>query len=70
MFFIEGYVFLIGSLISHWYHITCSSKQELKPQQEENITEIKWVKTMNIKEPIKNTYPSIKNILSKFFDEP
>ena len=56
--------------ISHWYYMTSSSKQELKPQTEEDITEIKWVKTLDIKEPIKNTYPSIKNILSKFFDEP
>ncbi|MBL7703470.1 MAG: NUDIX domain-containing protein [Ferruginibacter sp.] len=56
--------------ISHWYHMTCSSKQELLPQTEEYITEIKWVKTINIKEPMQNTYPNIKDILSKFFDEP
>jgi len=56
--------------ISHWYHMTCSSKQELQPQTEEHITEIKWVKTLDIKEPLQNTYPSIKNILSTFFDEP
>lgn len=56
--------------ISHWYHLTCSSKQGLQPQTEEHITEIKWVKTLNIKEPMTNTYPSIKDILSKFFDEP
>jgi 8-oxo-dGTP pyrophosphatase MutT (NUDIX family) len=56
--------------VSHWYHMTCSSKQELVPQTEEHITGIKWVKTIDIKEPMKNTYPSIKDILSKFFDEP
>lgn len=56
--------------ISHWYHMTCSSIQELKPQAEEHITEIKWVKTLDIKQPMQNTYPSIKNILSKFFDTP
>lgn len=56
--------------ISHWYHMTCSSKQELKPQIEEHITAIKWVKTIDIKEPVDNTYPSIKNILSTFFDTP
>ncbi len=56
--------------LSHWYYMTCSSKQVFLPQKEEHITEIKWVKTMEIKEPIKNTYPSIKNILSKFFDTP
>ncbi len=56
--------------ISHWYYMTCPARQETIPQAEENITEIKWVKTMDIKEPIKNTYPSIKDILSKFFDTP
>lgn len=56
--------------ISHWYHMTCPSTQVLVPQTEEHITEIKWVKTRNISEPVANTYPSIKNILSTFFDTP
>jgi 8-oxo-dGTP pyrophosphatase MutT (NUDIX family) len=56
--------------ISHWYHMTSSSTQILNPQTEENITEVKWVKTKDIKEPMENTYPSIKDILSKFFDTP
>ena len=56
--------------ISHWYHMTCSSTQTLIPQTVEDITEVKWVKTIDIKEPIKNTYPSIKNILTTFFDTP
>lgn len=55
---------------SHWFYMTCSSGQELIPQMEEHITEIKWVKTIDIKEPMKNTYPSIKNILGNFFDTP
>jgi len=56
--------------ISHWFYMTCPAKQELAPQTEEHITEVKWVKTRDIKEPIKNTYPSIKDILGKFFDAP
>ncbi len=56
--------------ISYWFYMTCPSKQKLIPQTEEHITEIKWVKTIDIREPIKNTYPSIKNILSTFFDTP
>ena len=56
--------------ISHWYYITCTAEQELKAQSIEHITEVKWVKTIDIKEPMKNTYPSIKNILSRFFDTP
>lgn len=56
--------------ISHWYYMTTPGKQVPVAQLEENITEVKWVKTRDIKEPMKNTYPSIKNILSKFFDAP
>ena len=56
--------------ISHWFHMTCPAKQVLQPQTEEHITDIKWVKTIDIKEPVKNTYPSIKDILAKFFDTP
>lgn len=56
--------------VSHWYHITCSSNQQLLPQTEENITETKWIKTLHIKEPMQNTYPSIKDIMNTFFDEP
>jgi len=55
---------------THWYYITCSGTQNLVPQTEEDITAIKWVATKDIKEPIANTYPSIKDILSTFFDEP
>lgn len=56
--------------ISHWYYMACAAKQGTLPQIEENITEVKWVKTKDIKEPMKNTYPSIKDILGKFFDAP
>jgi 8-oxo-dGTP pyrophosphatase MutT (NUDIX family) len=56
--------------ISHWYYMTAPAVQQLTPQTEENITEVKWVSTKNIKEPIANTYPSIKDILSTFFDAP
>ncbi|MGG9963776.1 NUDIX hydrolase [Ferruginibacter sp. SUN106] len=56
--------------ITHWYYMTCPSAQKLVPQTEEDITALKWVPTREIKEPIANTYPSIKDILKFFFDEP
>jgi 8-oxo-dGTP pyrophosphatase MutT (NUDIX family) len=56
--------------VTHWYYMTCSSKQTLVPQTEEDIAAIKWVNTKEIKEPLANTYPSIKDILSTFFDTP
>lgn len=56
--------------ISHWYYITCLKKQTLVPQTEEDITDIKWVKTKDMKEPLANTYPSIKDVLEVFFNTP
>lgn len=55
---------------THWFYFTCSSEQALQPQTEEDITEIKWVPTKDIREPMNNTYENIKAILQRFFDEP
>jgi 8-oxo-dGTP pyrophosphatase MutT (NUDIX family) len=55
---------------THWYYMTCSAKQKLVPQTEEDIAEIKWVKTKDIQAPLANTYPSIEDILNTFFDMP
>ena len=55
--------------VTHWYYLVCANEQNLVPQTEEDITAIKWVATKNIKEPVANTYPSIKDILNVFFDE-
>lgn len=56
--------------ITHWYYMTCPAAQKLVPQTEEDITATQWVSTKDIKEPVAITYPSIKDILKKFFDEP
>jgi ADP-ribose pyrophosphatase YjhB (NUDIX family) len=56
--------------ISHWFYFTCGNHQILKPQIEEDITEIKWYKTKDIRKPVSNTYATIKDILNIFFDTP
>ena len=56
--------------ISHWYYFTCGGYQKLHPQTEEDITDTRWIKTKDIKEPMSNTYENIKDIMSRFFDEP
>ena len=52
--------------ISHWYHIKAKGKQTLIPQSEEDITAIKWIKIEDIEEPLGNTYPSIKDMVTIF----
>lgn len=56
--------------ITHWYYFISNSKQELQPQTEEDISEIKWFGTKDIKIPVANTYQNIKDILHDFFDTP
>jgi ADP-ribose pyrophosphatase YjhB (NUDIX family) len=56
--------------ISHWFYYTCLKDQQLIPQTVEDITETRWIKTKDIKEPMSNSYENIKAILRCFFDEP
>jgi 8-oxo-dGTP pyrophosphatase MutT (NUDIX family) len=56
--------------VTYWYYLTTSSVNQLKPQTEEDITEVKWVAARNIKQPMNNTYPSIRDIMHLFFDKP
>lgn len=56
--------------ISHWFWYSCKKDQQLIPQTDEDITETRWIKTKDIKEPMSNSYENIKAILRCFFDEP
>jgi 8-oxo-dGTP pyrophosphatase MutT (NUDIX family) len=55
---------------SHWFHFTTIDDAQLIAQTEENITEVKWIATKDIKEPVTNTYQNIKDVLSTYFDKP
>ncbi len=54
---------------SHWFSFT-TKKQKLKPQTEEDITEVKWIATSDISKPMKNTYSTIKDVVHTYFDKP
>ena len=55
---------------SHWFYFISKGKQHTTAQTEEDISEVKWIHTRNIKEPMANTYQNIKDILNVFFDTP
>ena len=55
---------------SHWFYFVSNSEQSLSAQTEEDISEVKWINTRNIKDPMANTYQNIKDVLSVFFDTP
>ena len=49
---------------SYWYKMTCDKCQNTKPQIEEDIQEVRWVKKEVLAEYLTNTYPSIKEVIS------
>ncbi|MFY7840938.1 MAG: NUDIX hydrolase [Lacibacter sp.] len=48
---------------SHWYKMKVKGPQNTKPQTEEDILEIKWVKKKDVGEYMNDTFPSIKDVL-------
>jgi len=52
--------------ITHWFLMTAPEKQKLKAQKDEGITRVKWFKPIELHKPLKNTYPSIREIFSHF----
>lgn len=48
---------------SHWYRMKVSGSQTLVPQAEEQITQVKWVGSAELGEVVRNTYPSIVDVL-------
>lgn len=57
----EGARFVLKE--SHWYSMKVSGEQKLVPQTEEDIHEIKWVKTDTLPDYMKNSFPSVADVL-------
>ena len=49
---------------TYWYKMRCSECYNTKPQIEEDIQEVKWVKKEVLAEYLTNTYPSIREVIS------
>ncbi|OBX22752.1 NUDIX hydrolase [Gelidibacter algens] len=46
--------------ITYWFEMTSAYKGELEPQQDEGITEVKWLNPKQIKEAMQNSYANIR----------
>lgn len=51
---------------SHWYKMKVKGSQNITPQTEEEITEVKWVKKKDLKDYFSNTFPSVKDVLKLY----
>jgi 8-oxo-dGTP pyrophosphatase MutT (NUDIX family) len=60
----EGTKFILKE--SHWYIMKVDGEQELIPQTEEDILEIKWVKENDLDKYKKESFPSVADVLVSF----
>lgn len=51
---------------THWFTMHADGESKLIPQTEEDIEHIIWAGEAELKECLKNTYQSIKEIIEKF----
>lgn len=58
----EGTKFILKE--SHWFLMAAHGKQSLVPQTDEDIHEIKWVAPGDIQPYLKNTFPSVVDVLT------
>lgn len=57
----EGTHFLLKE--THWYKMQTSRQEKLVPQQEEDITDIKWVNPADLDPYIAESYASVADVL-------
>lgn len=60
----EGARFILKE--SHWYNMKVSGDQKLIPQTTEDIHEIKWVGTDELAPYLRNSFPSVADVLKLF----
>jgi 8-oxo-dGTP pyrophosphatase MutT (NUDIX family) len=46
-----------------WFEMLCTDDRQLKPQQEEGITEVKWMSPDQVEMALENTYLSIIDVV-------
>ena len=52
---------------THWFNMKVTGTQELVPQLEEDITELRWVAKDEVEEYLSNTFHNITEIVKKYY---
>jgi len=52
---------------THWFRMIAPAPGELTPQLEEQITELRWVDLPGMQELLRNTFPSIRDVVKTLF---
>ncbi|MCW3079188.1 NUDIX domain-containing protein [Segetibacter sp.] len=53
---------------THWFEMKVAGNQELVPQLEEDITELKWVAESDVSDFLNNSFQNIEEILKKYYN--
>lgn len=48
---------------TYWYEMSCDDDRKLKPQKEEGITDVKWMKEEQVEMALENTFHSIVDVV-------
>ncbi|MCH8233560.1 MAG: NUDIX hydrolase [Bacteroidetes bacterium] len=51
---------------TNWYAMECMDDSNMKPQKDENIEEVKWLKTKDLFHGLKDSYRSVRYVFQKF----
>ena len=50
---------------TYWYEMSCDDDRKLKPQKEEGITDVKWMKEEQVEKALANTFHSIVDVVRR-----
>lgn len=50
-----------------WYTMKCQEDAEMKPQEEENIEEVRWMTAREVRQAMYNSYPSIRYVFNEYY---
>ena len=53
---------------THWFAMDCTDDSAMRPQQEEDITDLRWMTREEVRHALYNSYFSIRYVLRQYFD--
>jgi len=54
---------------THWYRMECLDDVELRPQLEEDITEVQWMNQEEVMHALYNSYNSIREVMRAYYKD-
>ncbi|OQB60453.1 MAG: Diadenosine hexaphosphate hydrolase [Bacteroidetes bacterium ADurb.Bin141] len=54
---------------TYWFRMLSDTSEKIKPQTEEDILEVKWKNKDEVKTALKNSYGSVRDLLSKYITD-